>query len=463
MAVLATNESGSWRDDNVSALLWVQDAVYGFDNFGTATYKDNVLYAPSKGDDKVYAVDASNGSVIWSHQVRQCDGSPYIDGDVIYVGECSGPNGERTPSPKAMALNRTTGEEAWHYVEPGGYEWVGSPVVNGEFVYYTTYGGGVYAMNKTNGKPVWHEEIGIIVGSVAYDSGVVFISAWDPPSQYALNATTGAVLWHHVYGKSWDTSPVIYDGMVIQAIRNVDVNVWTAYVLNETTGEIMRSFPGKGSTATPLVHEGKVFIPSNDWKMWAYNLTSGEELWHTANLHNGTFQNYEYCSPATSGGAIFYQSLNGTFYVISEMDGSILWSYPLGGLGFGSISIGDGCVFVANDAGLYAFRIGPGSGDWPMFCQNNFHRSSLEEGVEYVRWPLTQPQHFGKVANTWVSAKFTWSNKTIASAAIAWRIYFFDGQGKANATDVKVFYVEASVSTQNDVLVNPDYISRISH
>jgi hypothetical protein len=98
-------------------------------------------------------------------------------------------------------------------------------------------------------------------------------------------------------------------------------------------------------------------------------------------------------------------------------------------------------VFITNDAGLYAFEIGPGSGDWPMFCQNDFHNSFSEQGVEYVRWPLTQPQDLGEVGNTWVTAKFTWCNETIASSAIAWRIYFFDSLGNTNATDVKIFFV----------------------
>jgi outer membrane protein assembly factor BamB len=117
----------------------------------------------------------------------------------------------------------------------------------------------------------------------------------------------------------------------------------------------------------------------------------------------------------------------------------------LGDLGFGSPSIGDGCVFITNDAGLYAFKIGPGSGDWPMFCQNSLHMSSSQQGVEYVRWPLTQPKYLGDLSNTWVTARFVWCNKTIASATIAWKIYFFDGKGNANSTDTQVFYVNESI------------------
>lgn len=453
-AVLSTNETGSWRNETTTAFLWVQPAVYGFDNFGTATYRDGMLYAPSKGDNNVYAVNATNGDIVWNKTVRQCDASPCIDGDVIYVGECFDPTGETdTSSPRAMALNKTTGEEIWHFIEPNNYTWVGSPLVNGEYVYYTTYGSGIYALNKTNGNIIWHQDIGTVVCSVAYEEGVIFVSAYYPAGQYAFNATTGEEIWYKFYGQSWDTSPVIYDGMVIQVVGSS--NAWTTYVLNKTTGKTIRKFEDEGCYSTPLVYDGKIVIPSG-LRIWAFDLTTGKELWHTLQLHNetgpGPARGQSFCSPAAAGGSIYYQSLNGTFYVLNETDGGILWSYPLGGYGFGSPSIGDGCVFITNDAGLYAFKIGPGSGCWEMFCRNNFHSSFSEQGVEYVRWPLTQPQYLGEVSNTWVTAKFIWRNETITSAAIAWKIYFFDSEGNTNATDAKIFYINMSV--HNIAIIN---------
>jgi outer membrane protein assembly factor BamB len=469
-AVLSTNETGVWRNETEYTELWKQEAVFGFDNFGTATYKDGVLYAPSKGnfpnpDNNVYAINASNGNIIWNRTVRQCDASPYIDDDVVYVGECSGPYGEPTPFAKAMALNRTTGEIVWQFIEPNNFTWVGSPVVNGEYVYYTTYDektgiqGSVYALNKTNGNPIWHQDIGAIVCSVAYDNGVVFVSVYNPPGQYAFNATSGAEVWHKNYGWSWDSSPIIYDGMVIQVAYNTTLKMYSTYVLNEISGELIRTFEGKGGCSTPLVHDGKIFIPNRawrDWRIYAYNLMTGEELWHTIQLHNGYFQNQSYCSPTAAGGAIYYQSLNGTFYVINETDGNILWSFAMGGLGFGSPSIGDGCVFITNDFALYAFKIGPGTDDWPMFCQNNFHQSYSGHGIEYVRWPLTEPKDFKGSSNMWITARFVWCNKTITSAAVAWRIYFFDGAGNANATDIMVFYVNMLIHNIAIVDVIPE-------
>jgi len=360
-------------------ILWRQDVVQGLDNFGTATYKDGVLYAPSKGDDKVYAVNFTNGQIIWSSTVRQCDASPCIEDDVIYVGECFGPNREPTPFPKAIALNKHTGQEIWHYVEPNGIPWVGSPLVYDDYVYYTTFGAGVYALNKSDGNPIWHQDIGEIVCSVAYNNGVVFVSANDPSGQYALNATTGEHLWHVNYGASWDSSPVIYKGMVIQVARNTTTNVMSTYVLNETNGELIRKFEGKGGQSTPLVHDDKIFIPSYNCRIWAFSLKTGAEIWHTAELTSGTVDlrrpDLSYCSPAAANGAIYYQSLSGTFYIINEADGSIRWSVALGGYGFGSPSIGDEHVFITNDSALYAFKIDSGPGDWPMFCKNQFHQS----------------------------------------------------------------------------------------
>jgi outer membrane protein assembly factor BamB len=459
-AVLSTNESGTWRNLTENSFLWKQEHVFGYDNFGTATYENGVLYAPSKGDHvsdgKVYALSASDGSIIWNAPVRQCDASPCVYEDVIYVGECFSvvPN-EPVLNPKAIALNKTNGEEIWHYTEPNGYGWVGSPVIHDDYVYYTTgsfdytthlgAGSGVCALNKTNGERIWQTNIGFFVCSAAYHEGVVFVSGSDyvnPQGQFALNATTGEVIWHVNWGPSWDSSPVICEGKIIQVAIDRDLypTQRSTFVLNESNGMYIRKFLGKGTPSTPLTHDGKIFIPDDDWKIWAFNLETGEEIWHTVELHDGTLSNHSYCSPAASGGAIYYQSFNGTFYVIDEADGKILWSYDLGGLGIGSPSIGDGCVFITNDSGLYAFRIGPGSSNWPMFCQNPLHRSTSDQGIEYLRWPLAQPQEFA-ASNMWVTAEFSWRNKTFASAAIAWRIYFIDETGNTNATDIQVFHV----------------------
>lgn len=368
------------RNQNSKAFSWKQTLVNGFDNFGTATYEGGVLYAPSKGNNKVFALNASNGNVIWQSSVRQSDASPCIDNDRIYVCECYGFDSYgrsiATHDPRAMALNKTTGAMIWSFIEPNNYGWIGSPVINGDCVYLTTFGGGFYALNKTSGDVLWHrQDIGQIVCSAAYHAGVVFISSNSTGSQYALNASTGETIWQVMDGPSWDSSPVIYEGMVIQVTRVLATNVWSTYVLNEINGDLVRKFEGKGGPSTPLVHNGNIYIASNDRRMWAYNLLTGKELWHTVELHNGYPQEYSYSSPVASGGEIFYQSLNGVFYMIDEATGNIGWSCILDGNGYGSSSMGNGYVYVTNDSALYAFKVDVSTSEWPMFCQNGFHQS----------------------------------------------------------------------------------------
>ena len=79
-----------------------------------------------------------------------------------------------------------------------------------------------------------------------------------------------------------------------------------------------------------------------------------------------------------------------------------------------------------------------------MFCNNLLHQSR-SDAIEYVRWPLTQPKDLSGIGNAWVPVKFVWCNKSIESAAIAWRIYFFDNAGNVNATAIKVFYVGMAI------------------
>jgi outer membrane protein assembly factor BamB len=368
------------------SFLWKQTNVFGLDNFGTATYRDGVLYAPSKGSNKVYALNANDGTIIWSSQVRQCDGSPYIDTAVIYVGECSEPDGTHITAPKAMALNRSTGQVIWAFTERNGAEWVGSPVVNGEFVYYTTLGTGIYALNKTNGNPIWQRNIGKVACSVAYDNGVVFVSANDPSTQWAFNATSGETMWSKDYGSSWDSSPVIDQGRVIQVAGNITRKDYSTYIINETTGQLITVFSQRGGQSTPLIHGDTIYIPSENCQIYAYNLLTETEMWHTSELTKNS-PNYlyhpelSYCSPALADGAIYYQSLDGVFYAIDAATGKINWRCQLGDptsipyFGFGSPSIGGGRVYITNDAALYAFEIDNTNTEWPMFCRNNLHQS----------------------------------------------------------------------------------------
>ena len=58
------------RNETEYAFLCMQPAVSGNDNWATATYRDGILYAPSKGNDKVFAINASNGEIIWGKNVR---------------------------------------------------------------------------------------------------------------------------------------------------------------------------------------------------------------------------------------------------------------------------------------------------------------------------------------------------------------------------------------------------------
>jgi outer membrane protein assembly factor BamB len=233
-------------------------------------------------------------------------------------------------------------------------------------------------LNKTNGNPLWNQKIGKVVCSVAYDNGLVFVSAYDPPGQYAFNATTGMVVWNETYGSSWDSSPIVYEGTVVQVAGSTGNNIST-YILNETTGQLIRRFEGRGGQSTPLIHTGKLFIPSQNGIIWAYDFATGRELWHTAGLITSTPHlarpDLSYCSPVLTHGIILYQSLSGTFYAINETTGTTLWSIELQGYGFGSPSLAEEKVFITNDSALYAFKIETASTEWSMFCRNTLHQS----------------------------------------------------------------------------------------
>jgi len=144
---------------------------------GSVTVADHIVYFSTYTGGKFYALDAFNGSVIWTNTVGWTDSTPaYMPGSKStrsYIYFTKGYSGPGT----TYCLDAKTGEIVWQHGGVG--YWTNSPVVTGD--------GKVYA-GKYSG--------GFIPGYCGL---------------YCLDAFTGDELWHSDYGGS---SPVIVNGFV---------------------------------------------------------------------------------------------------------------------------------------------------------------------------------------------------------------------------------------------------------
>ena len=200
-------------------LLW----TFGFEHYpgmSSPAVVDGVVYISSLRAGGVYALDASNGSVIASYLTQgglalapaAVEGVMYVGSgdDYLYAFDVSELEQASQPS--------TINEPLWRYETEGGVS--SSPVVLDDVVYFVSMDGHVYAVETSSGNLLWRYEIGgevppwMSIGrsSPAVVDGVVYAGSYDG-SVYALNSSTGELLWRYETGGPVYSSPTVLDGV----------------------------------------------------------------------------------------------------------------------------------------------------------------------------------------------------------------------------------------------------------
>jgi parallel beta-helix repeat protein len=143
---------------------------------GSPTVSDGVVYAGTYnfyGDGSLSALDATDGTLLWSKAIQRTDSTPVVAyGNVYITGGCTGYSGKQT-----------------------------------------------YCFDATDGSLIWTtdpaEAIGGWTCSAAVADGKVFVGKpggyFDYTGSYALDAFTGDVIWSYPAGGA---SPAVADGIV---------------------------------------------------------------------------------------------------------------------------------------------------------------------------------------------------------------------------------------------------------
>ncbi|GEM_PF-1047517 len=145
---------------------------------------ENLIFLPSN-DNKLYALNTSNGQVAWSYATN----SPLVNSAAYASGKVFFGSTDRT----VYALNAKDGSFVWSYVT-GSTVKTAPLVLNGK-VYMGSSDGKMYAFDQATGTKVWEYNIGApIYDTAAADNGKIFFGGLDSVG-YALNADTGALVW----------------------------------------------------------------------------------------------------------------------------------------------------------------------------------------------------------------------------------------------------------------------------
>lgn len=237
-------------------------------------------------DGNMYAFDAIDGRVKWKFFTATVgiESSPAVSDGIIYFGSNNG---------FFYALNATTGELKWKIETSKNVS--SSPVVANNIVYFGSSNGMLYAVGAKSGNLIWrYQTEGVIAqSSPALSNGVVFIGSRDG-NLYALNANNGSLKWKYsTNGISMEqASPVVDNGMLyVGSWYNVnDISIaGSLLALDEVTGKLKwEKLKGIGIGGRLSVLNGLLYVSADDGYFHTFNALTGEELWSKNILPNGS-------------------------------------------------------------------------------------------------------------------------------------------------------------------------------
>jgi outer membrane protein assembly factor BamB len=293
----------------------------------------------------------------WSYTTsNMVESSPAVVNGAVYVGSVDN---------NVYALNATTGAKLWSH-NTGHEVHEPSPAVANGVVYGGSDHQSVYALNARTGHKLWSTTTGSASASPTVANGVVYVGGGGGVfgEVYALNAKTGATLWRYptAVGLTGNSSSALADGVVYADAEDDRDGLGSVFALDAKTGTLLWNFPyvfgtvGAAPVSSPAVANGMVYVGSNHagspGYFYALKASTGALLWSYASELSAV------SSPAVANGVVYIGSGDSNVYALDAKTGVKLWSYTTGGSLFSSPAVANGVVYIGSlDDKVYAFGL----------------------------------------------------------------------------------------------------------
>ena len=218
------------------------------------------------------AFDKKNGNVIWKHYPdRQDGGATFTDGPAggggkIFIGDGSG---------KLYAVNASDGTLSWTW--QASMALLTAPEYSNGIVYVGEQNALFSALDANTGRKLWGGGAGgaIYTPAVNVDKGYVYFSSEDG-SLTSVNIKEQEAVWKTFAGAPISTAPEIHNGRIFAgtAIGNISA-------LSEDNGGILwsTSIGGGNVNAKPVAAGELLFAGSGDGTLYAIQANNGQIRW----------------------------------------------------------------------------------------------------------------------------------------------------------------------------------------
>ncbi len=274
-----------------------------------ATVADGGVYFPSIVG-RVVAVDSVEGGRLWPVDAQlggeddrvAVYGSLAVADGLVYVGGYNG---------KLYALSTDTGSLRWVYPREDKLDpIVGGVVASGGRVYFVTSDAELYILDGLTGDRLGQANVteDKVWSTPVLDGDTLYVGSLDK-HLYALDADDGGEKWRYQAGGAVASVPIVYEDAVYFGSFDVEV-----YAVNKADGALKwRSDTGATNWfwARPVIHNGVVFAPNMDGKVYILDASSGTEVREAVDVGSPVAS-----SPVLWGDSLVLASKEGRVYTL---------------------------------------------------------------------------------------------------------------------------------------------------
>ena len=343
---------------------------------------------------------------LWSVEAGKGYSSPIAHNGIIYI---FGQIGKRDV---LTALTADKGDQVWRQgYEPvkwndGGYPGPrATPTIDGDHIYTFGGGGDLVCWKLAGGKLLWRINVlrktgsgGLQWGSASsplIDGNVIYVACGTGgPAAIAVDKSARRILWKSQARRQAGYAPTVIAGVGERKLLLVFAGEGLI-AMDARTGQTVWAQPFETSykinAATPIVHEGRVFI-TNGYKpgrgaLLALEPTGPREIW-TNDLITGRF-----VTPILEKGFLYANS-KGTIKCVRWQDGKLQWQCEDKRLNLGNggsiVRVGDMLVALSEKGKLSLAEATPKGihlrGQMQLFEESNTWSTPLIYGRKlYVK------------------------------------------------------------------------------